>query len=78
MLALEGISGLPSGDEMEQNSGGPSGYKSPSVSLISFLFGRKGFSLLGLPRVSKSRLKQLLIQEVRECRNKGKAVKQDK
>ena len=40
-----------------------------------FLFAQKGFSLPYLPWVAKSRLKQLLIREVKECRNKGKAVK---
>ena len=42
------------------------------------LLVEKGFSLLGLPWVPKSRLKQLLIREVREHRNKGRAVKQEK
>ena len=57
--------------------GGPPGYKRPPVSPVSCLV-EKGFSLQGLPSVPKSRLKQLLIREVRECRNKGKAIKQEK
>ena len=52
---------------------GPPGYKSPFISL-HFLFVEKDFSLLGLPWVPNSRLKQLLIREVREC----KVVKQEK
>ena len=36
---------------------------------LCFLF------LLGLPWVSENRLEQVLTREVRECRNKGKAVR---
>ena len=43
-----------------------------------FLFVEKGFSLLGLTWVPKSKHKQILIKEVREYRNKGKVVKQEK
>ena len=53
----------------------PPPYSAPgtkSLSIPYFLFGVEGFSLLGLLCVSKSRLKQLLIKEVEECRNQGK------
>ena len=55
---------------------GLSRYKLPHVP--HFLFVEKSFSLLGYPRVPKSRLKQLIIREMRKCRNKEKAVKQRK
>ena len=50
---------------------GPPEYKSPCVTC--FWFVEKGFSLLDCPAVPKS--KQLLIREVKEFWNKGKAVK---
>ena len=59
------------GTETKQDPGGPPWYKSPTMS-PHFLFVEKGFSLLDPPQVPKSRLKQLLIREVRKCRNKGK------
>ena len=40
-----------------------------------FCLQEKGFNLTGLPKNPKSRLKQLLIREERECKNKAKAVK---
>lgn len=52
------------------------GTKAPSSPL--FLVYRKRFSLPGLPWVPKSRHSQLLIWEVKQCRNKGKAVKQER
>lgn len=53
---------------------GTSWYKGPSVPSL-LLLADKGFSLLGFLWVPKSRVKQLLIREVRGCRNKGKVVK---
>ena len=41
-----------------------------SVTPVSYLLKRALVSFLGLPWVPKSRLKQLLIREVRECRKK--------
>ena len=43
---------------------------------LPFLVCRKGFSILDFLCVPNSRLKELPIREVRECRNKGKTVKQ--
>ena len=40
--------------------------------MFPILVFRKGFSLLGLPHVPKSRDKKLTIREVRKCRIKGK------
>ena len=54
---------------------GPPRHKSPFMSPISCL-EKNGFGLLGLPWVPKSKHKQLLIREVRGCKNKGKAIKQ--
>ena len=51
---------------------GPPGHKAPPCPL--FLVENKSFSLLGLSWVPKSRHTQVLIKEVRECRNKGKAI----
>ena len=42
------------------------------------IFVEKDFILLGLLRVLKSRLKKLLIREVKEYRNEGKEVKQER
>ena len=63
--------------EIEQDPAGPSWVQKP-LHVSCFLFAKKGFNLLGLPWVPKSRVKLLLIREVREYRNKGKAVKQEK
>lgn len=52
---------------------GPPENKSLSVS-SSFLVWRKGFSLLDLPWVPKNRFK-VNNEDLRECRNEGKAVK---
>ena len=49
-------------------------YKSLSMSLVSCFFG-KILHHLELPWIPYSRFKHLLIREVRECRNKGKAIK---
>ena len=59
------------------NQAGPSWAQKP-LCIPWFLFVERGFHLLGFPWVPKSKLKQLLIREVRECRNKGKAVTQEK
>ena len=48
-----------------------------SLCVPCFLFAEKDFSLLGLPWVPKSRLKQLLTREGRQGRNEGKALKQE-
>ena len=55
--------------ETEQDLVGPSWVQKPFC-VPSFLF-------VGLPWVPKARSKQLLIREVRECRNRGKAVKKN-
>ena len=65
------------GIEIEQGPVGSPQYKSSSMSPISCLW-RKSFSLLGFLWVAKSRFKQLLIREMKEGRDKGKAVKQEK
>ena len=59
--------------EKEWGPAEPSQTQSPSMSAVSCCQNR--FSLLGLP---ESRAKQLLIREVMGCRNKGKAVQQEK
>lgn len=59
--------------ETEQDLVGPWIWKPLCVS--HFLSVGKGFSLQDSPWVPKSRLKQILIREVKECRNKGKADK---
>ena len=63
--------------EIEQDPEGASWVQKP-VHVLPFLFVEKGFCLLALPWVPKNRPKQLLIREVKECRNKGKSAKQEK
>ena len=62
------------GIETEQNPVGPSQVQKP-LCVSCFLIVGKDLNLLGLPWVSENRLEQLLTREVRECRNKGKAVR---
>ena len=47
----------------------PSQVQNPSY-VLGFLFVEEGFSVLDLPWIPKSRLKQLLIREVREWETK--------
>ena len=62
------------GVETEQNPVGPSQVQKP-LCVSCFLIVGEDLNLPGLPWVSENRPEQLLIREVRECRNKGKAVK---
>ena len=63
--------------ENEQNPGGVSRLQK-SLCIPCFSFAEKDSSFLVFPWIPKSRLMQLLSREVRECRGKGEAVKQDK
>ena len=56
----------------KQHSAKPSWAPKP-LCISNFLFVETGFSVLGLSWVPKSRIKQLLIREARECRNRGKS-----
>ena len=58
------------GTEIEQDIAGASQVQK-SLHAPCSLFAENAFSLEGLP--TKYRLRQLLIREVRECKNKGKA-----
>ena len=63
--------------ETEQDPMGPSEEQILfCVSRSLFVRDRCYAALHTFPRVPKGRFKQLLIQEGRECRNKGEAVKQ--
>lgn len=75
-LFLSGLRSVKGVTEMEQDPEGPF-LTQKSLCVSCFLFVEEDFSLLGLPFVPKSRLKQILAREVREGRNKGKAVKQE-
>ena len=76
LLSFPGSLSCISDTESKLDTEGPFWVQTPVHPL--FLIYRKRFSLLGLPWVPKSGHSQSLIWEVKQCRNKGKAVKEER